>query len=146
MKSIYDALVDIADTAERAVNSPLALEDLRCVTAQIAIMVRIQAAQAKRQAEYYARDRDDLIKAENRADEFADSLRRLKQITNKAQQHQAVVADCMTWFAGFEAAHVHRDGWERPWTPDREALRALNIALQAVAYPEPADADDEIPF
>jgi len=144
--SIRDQLIRLAEEAELAAVGDLQTKDLQMALAQIALGLRIQAVAAGRLADRNGRHLSDLIKAENRADEFADSLRRLKQITNKAQQHQAVVADCMTWFAGFEAAHVHRDGWERPWTPDREALRALNIALQAVAYPEPADADDEIPF
>lgn len=144
--SIRDQLIRLAEEAELAAVGDLQAKDLQRTLGQIALGLRIQAAAAGRLADRNGQHLRDLIEAEKRADDFSDSLRRLKPITSKAQQHQAIVADCMTWFAGFEAAHLHRDGWERPWTPDREALRALNIALQAVAYPEPADADDETPF
>lgn len=144
--SILDQLIRLAEEAELAVVGDLQIKDLQMTLAQIALGLRIQATAAGRLADRNGKHLRELIDAEKRGDDFADSLRRLKPITDRAQQHQAIVADCMTWFAGFEAAHVHRDGWERPWTPDREALRALNIALQAIAYPEPADADDEIPF
>ena len=144
--SIRDQLIRLAEEAELAAVGDLQAKDLQRTLGQIALGLRIQAAAAGRLADRNGQHLRDLIDAEKRADDFADGLRRLKPITSKAQQHQAIVADCMAWLAGFEAAHVHRDGWERPWTPDREALRALNIALQAVAHPEPADADDEIPF
>ena len=144
--SIRDQLIRLAEQAELAAVGDLQTKDLQMTLGQIALGLRIQATAAGRLADRNGEHLRQLIDAEKRADDFADGLRRLTPITSKAQQHQAIVADCMTWFAGFEAAHVHRDGWERPWTPDREALRALNIALQAVAYPEPADADDEIPF
>ena len=144
--SIRDQLIRLAEEAELAAVGDLQTKDLQMALAQIALGLRIQATAAGRLADRNGQHLRELIDAEKRADGFADSLRRLKPITSKAQQHQAIVADCMTWLAGFEAAHLRRDGWERPWTPDREALRALNIALQAVAYPEPADADDEIPF
>ncbi len=144
--SIRDQLIRLAEEAELAAVGDLQTKDLQMALAQIALGLRIQATAAGRLADRNGQHLRELIDAEKRADGFSDSLRRLKPITSKAQQHQAIVADCMAWLAGFEAAHLHRDGWERPWTPDREALRALNIALQAVAYPEPADADDEIPF
>ena len=144
--SIRDQLIRLAEQAELAAVGDLQTKDLQMTLGQIALGLRIQATAAGRLADRNGQHLRELIDAEKRVSDLDDTLRRLKPITSKAQQHQAIVADCMTWFAGFEAAHVHRDGWERPRTPDREPLRALNIALQAVAYPEPADADDEIPF
>lgn len=61
---------------------------------------------------------------------------------DRAAAFQSIVADCMCWFAGFEAAHVGKETWERPWTPERERLRDLNIALQNLL---PA-SETEIPF
>jgi len=142
--SIRDQLIRLAEEAELAAVSDLQIKDLRTTLGQIALGLRIQADAARRLADRNGEHLRQLIDAEKRADDFADGLRRLTPITSKAQQHQAIVADCMTWFAGFEAAHVHRDGWERPWTPDREPLRALNIALQAVAYPDAPKGD--LPF
>ena len=142
--SIRDQLIRLAEEAELAAVGDMQTKDLQRTLGQIALGLRIQAAAAGRLTDRNGQHLRELIDAEKRVSDLDDTLRRLRPITSKAQQHHSIVADCMTWLAGFEAAHLHRDGWERPWTPDREALRALNIALQAVAYPEPAD--DEIPF
>lgn len=144
--SIRDQLIRLAEEAELAAVGDLQTKDLQMALAQIALGLRIQATAAGRLADRNGQHLRELIDAEKRADDLDDQLRRLKPIIDKAQQHQVVVADCVTWFAGFEAAHLNRDGWERPWTPSRDALRDLNGALQRIAYPEPPDADDEIPF
>lgn len=142
--SIRDQLIRLAEEAELAAVGDLQIKDLQMTLAQIALGLRIEAAAAGRLADRNGRHLSELIDAEKRADDMAKRLTLLNPLADKARQHQAVVADCMTWFAGFEAAHVLRESWERPWTPDREALRRLNGALQDVAYPNATD--DEIPF
>lgn len=70
--------------------------------------------------------------------------RRFAVIERDQRRFQAIVADCLLWFDGFRAAHSPKDSWERPHVPDREALRELNAALQALEAPQPEL--EEIPF
>jgi hypothetical protein len=99
--------------------------------------------------------RGDVMAAEARSDRLWEEKRVLERsiaaarpILEDAAEHQATVADCLLWFDGFQAAHAHREGWERPHTPAREKLQRLNGALQRVMRAaSPLDTDDEeIPF
>lgn len=81
---------------------------------------------------------DDAIQFE------AKTKRRFAVIERDQRRFQAIVADCLLWFDGFRAAHSPKDSWERPHVPDREALRELNAALQALEAPQPEF--EEIPF
>lgn len=74
----------------------------------------------------------------------AKTKRRFAVIERDQRRFQAIVADCLLWFDGFRAAHSPKDSWERPHVPDREALRELNAALQALETPQPEF--EEIPF
>jgi hypothetical protein len=94
---------------------------------------RIDAAEANVQ-----RMVDDAIQYE------AKVKRRFAVIERDQRRFQAIVADCLLWFDGFRAAHSPKDSWERPHVPDREALRELNAALQALETPQPEF--EEIPF
>lgn len=101
-------------------------------------------------AEGMAQAHAEIMLAEGKTDRLLDeraelrrSLEHLSTLDERRVEFQAIVADCMTWFAGFEAAHLHKESWDRPWTPDREQLRALNVALQALLR---RAAEDEIPF
>lgn len=109
-------------------------------------------------AEGHAAARREIMQAEAAHDRLADRLRdlraelaalkdRTRHVLSDVQGFQSIVADCVTWFAGFEAAFQHKESWERPWTPDRDKLRALNSALQS-AIPSTANdlSDDDIPF
>ena len=94
----------------------------------------------------------EIVKAERNADlwgdELADlrkSMRQLQAIKDRSAPFQAIVADCLLWFDGFAAAHSPKEAWERPHLPDRERLRQLNAALQAL-LPPGLQSDDEIPF
>lgn len=105
-------------------------------------------------AEGLAQAHAEIMLAEGRADRFSDELHRLRWTVKKLQafdknrsEFQAIVADCLTWFAGFEAAHHHQEGCDRPWTPSREKLRDLNMALQELMRAgRDHDLDEEIPF
>lgn len=81
---------------------------------------------------------DDAIQFE------AKTKRRFAVIERDQRRFQAIVADCLLWFDGFRAAHSPKDSWERPHVPDRDALRELNAALQALEAPQPEF--EEIPF
>lgn len=81
---------------------------------------------------------DDAIQFE------AKTKRRFAVIERDQRRFQAIVADCLLWFDGFRAAHSPKDSWERPHVPDRESLRELNAALQALETPQPEF--EEIPF
>lgn len=79
-----------------------------------------------------------------KATALEQSMKRLGVIQRDQRRFQAIVADCLLWFDGFRAAHSPKDSWERPHVPDREALRELNAALQALETPQPEF--EEIPF
>lgn len=81
---------------------------------------------------------DDTIEYETKV------KRRFRELERDQRRFQAIVADCLLWFDGFRAAHSPKDSWERPHVPDREALRELNAALQALEAPLPEF--EEIPF
>lgn len=98
--------------------------------------------------------REDVRWAERRAEEAYEQarvlrrrLRALEPIEAKADESQAIVADCILWFDGFNAAHAHREGYERPHTPDRQKLCDLNAALQKLMREAAERAiEEEIPF
>lgn len=102
-------------------------------------------------AQGYAEARDDVMRAERFSDaacEERDQLRRdqrlLRPFKDRAARFQAIVADCLLWFDGFNAAFAMRKEHERPRVPDRDKLTDLNAAFQRIM---PLDAaDDEIPF
>jgi hypothetical protein len=105
--------------------------------------------------EAYAQALAEIRLAEGRCDHMSEELMTLRRQVSRAQQfiheaadHQATAADCLLWFDGFLAAHAHREGFERPRTPDREKMRRLNEALQRLipAGDTRALTDDEIPF
>jgi len=103
-------------------------------------------------AEGYAQARAEIMLAEGRADALDDEVHRLRRETQdfayfrgEVEEHQATAADCLLWFDGFQAAHSHRESYERPKTPDREKLLHLNSAPQRL-IPGRAVDDDEIPF
>lgn len=106
-------------------------------------------------AEGYAQARAEIMLAEGRTDRFCEELRDLRRTMSALQvfvddrmQFQAIVADCLLWFDGFNAAHAHREVYDRPRTPDGDKLRDLNTALQRLmreAGGQDLD-DDEIPF
>jgi len=102
-------------------------------------------------AEGLAQAHREVMKAEafsdqwcERAQGFERQLNRYGAIQRSQRRFQAIVADCLLWFDGFRAAHSPKDSWERPHVPDREALRELNAALQALEAPQPEF--EEIPF
>jgi hypothetical protein len=76
-------------------------------------------------------------------DHLRRSVEKLGAIDANRSEFQAIVADCLLWFDGFNAGFSGKEPWERPHTPDREKLTALNGALQALL--RSADLD-EIPF
>lgn len=103
------------------------------------------------EAEGLAQAYREIMKAEafsdqccERAQDFERQLNRYGAIQQGQRRFQAIVADCLLWFDGFRAAHSPKDSWERPHVPDREALRELNAALQALEAPQPEFK--EIPF
>lgn len=92
---------------------------------------------------------NEIMRAEGISDRAQDQVHDMRRelsdlsvFKDRAAEFQSIVADCMCWFAGFDAAQAGREGWERPWTPERERLRDLNIALQNLL---PA-SETEIPF
>lgn len=103
----------------------------------------------------YADATDDVMKAEAISDRLYEekaalerTLRQLQTFKDRAAPFQAIVADCLLWFDGFAAAHSPKESWERPHVPDRERMRRLNEALQAL-LPDGLsvmDLDQEIPF
>lgn len=102
-------------------------------------------------AEGLAQAHREIMKAEafsdqwcERAQDFERQLNRYGAIQRSQRRFQAIVADCLLWFDGFRAAHSPKDSWERPHVPDREALRELNAALQALEAPQ--SEFEEIPF
>lgn len=102
-------------------------------------------------AEGLAQAHNEIMRAEANADKWCDQFRsiqgrsaRFSTIERQQRRFQAIVADCLLWFDGFRAAHSPKDAWERPHVPDRDALRDLNAALQALEAPEPEF--EEIPF
>lgn len=101
----------------------------------------------------WAEARDEIARGDKRISEAWDHNRRLDRsiqpllpIARDAEDHQAIVADCLCWFDGFSAAHGRDD--RQPFTPDREKLRRLNAVLQEVVGSQRGSttADDEIPF
>lgn len=102
-------------------------------------------------AEGLAQAHREIMRAEAHSDQWCDkardletSLSRFAAIERDQRRFQAIVADCLLWFDGFRAAHSPKDSWERPHVPDRDALRELNAALQALETPQPEF--EEIPF
>lgn len=91
----------------------------------------------------YDANKAELLSAEAQADRFSDRLSKLATFESSHAQHQAIVADCLLWFDGFNASFAGREPWERPNTPDRNKLRALNSALQRLGN---AEDDQEILF
>lgn len=119
------------------------------------IMAGSDASSAKAwsdgKAEGLAQAHREIMKAEafsdqwcERAQDFERQLNRYGALQRDQRRFQAIVADCLLWFDGFRAAHSPKDSWERPHVPDREALRELNAALQALEAPQPEF--EEIPF
>lgn len=102
----------------------------------------------------YAEARSEVMQAEARSDQLLEDKRAVERrlaafdaLAREIEEHQAAAADCLLWFDGFNAAHAHKDRWERPSTPDREKLRRLNAALQvAVRASRDQTLDEEIPF
>jgi hypothetical protein len=106
-------------------------------------------------AEGLAQARAEIMLAEGRTDRLCDEKAALQRTISALQvfadardDFQAIVADCLLWFDGFNAAQAGRESWERPHVPDREKLTALNAALQRLMRAKAAhDIDDsEIPF
>lgn len=102
-------------------------------------------------AEGLAQAHREIMKAEAYSDQWSEkamalekSMKRLGVIQRDQRKFQAIVADCLLWFDGFRAAHSPKDSWERPHIPDRDALRELNVALQALETTHPEF--EEIPF
>ena len=101
--------------------------------------------------EGYEQAKREVIHAEGHVDRLSDELLRLKRrapamdgILAGATTFQSIVADCLLWFDGFNAAHAHKEGWERPSTPNRDTLRQLNARLQELAGDQPDF--EEVPF
>jgi hypothetical protein len=104
-------------------------------------------------AEGLAQARAEIMLAESRTDKLHDEVRRLRReigeftrFRPEVAEHQATAADALLWFDGFQAAHAHREGYERPHTPDRQKLLRLNSALQRLLPSADPDFDAEIPF
>lgn len=126
----------------------------------MAPVLSIESAQAARafsdgKAEGYAQARREVMEAEARLDKALEELpaRALRPFLEDAASYQSIVADCLLWFQGFNAAYAGRDSYDRPNTPSAEKLRELNQALQAIwrerdlANGKASPADDlEIPF
>lgn len=107
-------------------------------------------------AEGYAEARREIIQAESRLDAVLEQfpVKALRPFLEDAEAYQSIVADCLLWIQGFNAAYAGRESYERPDTPSVDKLRDLNIALQfilrerdKVGGKRAADLDDqEIPF
>lgn len=103
-------------------------------------------------AEGYEQAKAEIMLAEARTDACWDARRKLehqlssvREIVARATDFRAIVADCQLWFQGFNAAHAHREGYDRPRTPNPDTLRDLNAALGRIE--RGGDLDDmEIPF
>lgn len=100
----------------------------------------IAAAQAV--AEMHVDMHKQVMDAEANSDRLGERLHKLKAIEANARAFQAIVADCQCWFDGFKAAHAGQESWDKPWTPSRDSLSQLNMALQALL----PGADEEVPF
>lgn len=96
----------------------------------------------------------EIMKAEAHTDRLCDEVhdlrklvKRLQVIIDRAAPFQAIVADCLLWFDGFNAHFAGKAARKRPNVPDREGLRKLNEALQGL-LPDglKPDLDDHIPF
>lgn len=127
----------------------------------MAPVLSIESAQAARafsdgKAEGYAEARREVIAAESRLDKVWEEfpIRALRPFLDDAEAYQSIVADCLLWFQGFNAAYAGRESYDRPNTPSVDKLRDLNIALQFILREQDkaggkraADLDDlEIPF
>lgn len=96
----------------------------------------------------------EIMKAEASADRAMDQahdlkakVRRFEALDRQAKAFQSIVADALCWFDGYSGAFALRENYETPRTPDRERLRALNVALQEIAFTDAERClDDEIPF
>ncbi|MDR7232788.1 hypothetical protein J2X45_003898 [Caulobacter sp. BE264] len=86
------------------------------------------------------------------AAELRRDLKALRPFLEDVEAYQSIVADCLLWIQGFNAAYAGRESYERPDTPSVERLRDLNAALQrlmrdhSAANGRPALDDSEIPF
>jgi hypothetical protein len=103
-------------------------------------------------AEGLAQASAEIMLAEGRTDRLYDEMAKLRRITEQVEaitrdqaEHQAIAADCLCWFDGFNAAYAGRESYERPAIPDRDKIRRLNAALQALLRASGAE-DEEIPF
>lgn len=106
-------------------------------------------------AEGYAQARREVMAAEGRLDKALEELaafKALRPFLDDVEAYQAIVADCLLWVQGFNAAYAVRESYERPDTPSVDKIRDLNIALQHIwrerdkASCTRRDLDDEIPF
>lgn len=141
MMTPREALLEVARLAKLALQKDLSPDAARGLVNQIGAIAMVQSGAAKRAEDRLAVLTDALNGSEALALRLRGKLSRLEPLVSKAATHQAAVADCQLWFDGFDAAFALREPWERPRTPDREPLRALNIALQAVAYPDAPEAE-----
>lgn len=106
----------------------------------MAPVLSIESAQAARafsdgKAEGYAEARDEVMAAEGRLDKALEELaafKALRPFIEDAEAYQSIVADCLLWIQGFNAAYAGRESYERPDTPSVDKLRDLNIALQFI--------------
>ncbi len=103
-----------------------------------------EVAFAQGAAEVHADMHKQVMDAEANSDRLGERLHKMKTIETNAVAFQAIVADCQCWFDGFKAAHAGQDSWEKPWTPNRDSLSRLNMALQALLPSRVGD--EEVPF
>lgn len=103
-------------------------------------------------AEGLAQAHAEIMLAEGRADRLDDEgrdlrrrLERMGDLTGRAAEYQATIADCLLWFDGFMAAHHNAEPCGRPYVPHRDKLVRLNEALQRLMR-DPEVDDEEIPF
>lgn len=110
--------------------------------------------EAKRDIDARVRDAwqvADIARAD--ATELRKRLAAAEPLIRDVEAYQAIVADCLLWFQGFNAAYAGCESYDRPNTPSVDKLRDLNIALQFIlrerdkASGSYRDLDDqEIPF
>lgn len=89
--------------------------------------------EARREVDYRVRDAWQVADiARQDATELRKRLASVEPLIKDVEAYQAIVADCLLWFQGFNAAYVGRESYDRPITPSAEKLRDLNAALQAI--------------
>lgn len=104
--------------------------------------------------EGYAEARREIILAENRLDTVLEQfpIKALRPFLEDAEAYQSIVADCLLWIQGFNAAYAGRESYDRPNTPSVDQLHDLNAALQFILREQAkarglsAPNDLEIPF